>query len=120
METITETRLLQVGDRLYRTYGGTPNGFTLTIVHLTRTQAIANNGSRFAIELNKSGWAREIPAPHGWGSDSYYIETDKLKDTVKAQKLATELSRKNWLYFSTDTLQKITDILEAEAAEKKG
>lgn len=107
---MTEKTTLEVGDVLYgrkyqRLFG------RITIVRLTKTQAIADDNRRFKREI---GYKIFEIGGGGWGSASWQLEDEKLKTEYARNAAIYKCSAVKWEELPLEKLTKVLEILNAE------
>lgn len=103
--------VLFVGAKLYRT---NYNDITevITIERVTKTQAIAKNGTyKFGIEVSSYGTARKLGNTDRWARASFYLETPKLQEQLWRQQNIKKLKDTDFSKLSTEVLKELLSLL---------
>lgn len=111
----TKQRLLEVGDKIYKYYGGRiRNELPLIISSVSATQAKVHNYCKFKRETYPTGTLQKIGhIKNNWDSYSYVVESSEvLKDWEREQlsELVYQSLPKNRERFSYLTSEYLTDL----------
>ena len=103
--------VLFVGAKLYRTHY---NEITevITIERVTKTQAIAKNGTyKFGIEVSSYGTAIKLGNTDKWSCASFYLETPKLQEQLWKQQTVRKLKDTDYNKLTVETLKELLSVL---------
>lgn len=101
---------IKVGDKIYSiNYGKVYS--VMTIVRVTKTIAIADNGFKFKIGATPHGYAHKIEA-RSFSSMSYRIETDELKAMYHRQNICEDVKAFDFSSLTTEELESINEIIK--------
>jgi hypothetical protein len=103
--------VLSVGSKVYRTnYSQITD--VITIERVTKTQAIAKNGTyKFDVNVSSNGYVRKIGQTDRWSSAGFYLETDELKQQLWKQQAITILKNTDFSKLSDETLRELLSVL---------
>lgn len=113
MSSEKAARLIKAGDKIYKKQYGTIE--VITIGRVTKTQAVCTNGIyKFRPEVRDSvsGYCAGIGEKTvGYGSTSWYIESEELKEAYFRQNTIAYIKGFDYSKAETDKLRQILAII---------
>ena len=103
--------VLSVGSKVYRTnYSQITD--VITIERVTKTQAIAKNGTyKFDVNVSSSGYVRKLGQTDRLSSASFYLETEELKQQLWKQQAIATLKNTDFSKLSVEILRELLSVL---------